>query len=570
MPPETRTYESSDRTVALEGVEFFNLIPDALLIVDSGGTIRYGNVQATTMFGYADHELLGLKVEVLIPEQNRQRHVHTRNNYQLNPTIRQMGKGLPLRACRKDSSEFPVDVMLSPMPSSAGLTLAIVRDMTISAMLQDDLRRLAYFDTLTNLPNKTSLYKDLGALLFHDLTQATSQLAIVSFDLDGFKDVNDTFGHSAGDELLKCVAQRWVAVSSDELQIYRFGGDEFIVLIPGGGDPRRIAEIVERMLQALKAPFQITGRTVYIGASAGIANTQSDGCDVETLLANVDLALYSAKSDGCGHYAFFHSYMRKESQARQDIDLKLRHALSDGEFELYYQAQVRLADSSLVGAEALLRWHSGGNIVLPGAFIKALSQNPAATEVGSWILRKACETVAAWRSKSLLPVRIAVNLFESQFRDPSFANQVENILVETKLPPDALILEITENVAFSSGAAMLAVLRKLRNVGVGLALDDFGTGYGSLSDLIQMPLTHLKIDQQFVRGIGVDEKCTAVVRLLVALAKNFKLEVIAEGVETDAQASFLRAEGCDQAQGFLFARPVSASAFETTLGTACG
>lgn len=385
------------------------------------------------------------------------------------------------------------------------------------------------------------------------------------FDLDGFKQVNDTLGHSAGDQLLKIVAQRWTAVLGEGSRIYRLGGDEFIMLIPNCGDPCRVAEIAEAMLLQLKTPFEINGEVIHIGASAGIAIAPADGADVEELIANVDTALYKAKANGPGRYVFFHSSQRAEMQARRDLDLRLRRAHTDGEFELYFQPQVRLADCVVVGVEALLRWRCDGVIVAPGAFIEALAASPIAIEVGTWILRTACEITAAWLSKGLPPVRVAVNLFPSQFQDPLLVDKVQQVLADTNLPPGALELEITENIALSCNAATLAPLQKLREIDVQLAFDDFGTGYASLSFLTQMPLTHIKIDQSFVRGSPNDDKATAIVRSLIVMAHNIGLQVIAEGVETIEQARFLRSEGCDEGQGFLFAKPIPASAFEVLL-----
>jgi EAL domain-containing protein (putative c-di-GMP-specific phosphodiesterase class I) len=231
---------------------------------------------------------------------------------------------------------------------------------------------------------------------------------------------------------------------------------------------------------------------------------------------------------------------------------------------------VRLADARVVGSEALLRWNQGRTIVAPGAFIGVLAASPIAAAVGSWILRTACETAASWRSKGLRPTRVGVNLFPSQFHDPSFVTELERILADTGLPPDSLELEITENIALSCNAATLAPLRKLRELGVRIAFDDFGTGYASLSFLTQMPLTHIKIDQSFVRGLPDDHKLVAIVRSLIAMAHNVGLTVIAEGVETVSQAKFLRSEGCDEAQGFLFAKALPASAYETLLRAAAG
>jgi EAL domain-containing protein (putative c-di-GMP-specific phosphodiesterase class I) len=280
------------------------------------------------------------------------------------------------------------------------------------------------------------------------------------------------------------------------------------------------------------------------------------------------MALYKAKANGRGNSVFFHNALRADVHARRELELKLRQAYAQGELELYLQPQVRLADAAVVGSEALLRWNQGRTVVAPGAFIEMLAASPIAAAVGSWVLRTACETAASWRSMGLQPTRVAVNLFPSQFHGPSFVAELEEVLAATGLPPDSLELEITENIALNRNAATLAPLRRLRELGVHIALDDFGTGFASLSFLTQMPLTRIKIDQSFVRGLPDDHQLVAIVRSLIAMAHNLGLGVIAEGVETVAQANFLRSEGCDEAQGFLFAKPLTASAFEALLRAA--
>jgi diguanylate cyclase (GGDEF)-like protein/PAS domain S-box-containing protein len=541
----------------------FDILPDALLTADPSGVIRQVNQRLTTMFGYEPGELLGQPIEVLMPERVRPRHTHNRTGYQRAPTVRSMGVGLDLWGRRKDGSEFAVDIMLSPLtPSPDRLILAVVRDITESKRMSDDLRQLAFSDPLTRLPNRSALYEKLGKLL----TQTPSApVSLALLDLDGFKEVNDTFGHSVGDELLRSVTGRWAAVLPDECRIYRLGGDEFVLLMPDCGDPRRVAMLVGTMLQALEMPFQIAEKAVHVAASVGITIAPVEGGAVDELLANADLALYRAKAAGRGRHVFFHYSMRAEFEARRNLDLELRNAHLNGEFELYFQPQVRLSDLSLVGAEALLRWRRNGRIVAPSAFIDALAASTVCTEVGTWILRSACAAAAAWRSRGLLPIRIAVNLFARQFNEPSFVAEVEMALAASRLPAHVLELEITENVALQSNASTLAALHQLRDMGVQLALDDFGTGYGSLSYLTQMPLTHIKIDKSFTGGVPHHQKPTAIVRSLISLAHNLGLKIIAEGVETAEQADFLRTEGCDDMQGFYFGKPLPMSAFERVL-----
>jgi diguanylate cyclase (GGDEF)-like protein/PAS domain S-box-containing protein len=546
-----------DRTIS------FDLIPDALVTADFDGVIRQVNSQLTSMFGYGEDELIGQPIEILLPERVRERHIRHRAALDNRPMIRPMGGGFELHGRRKDGSEFPVDIMLSSLDD--GRVLAVVRDVTAAQNMSARLTQLAYCDALTGLPNRTALYRVLDNFFKADRDGGSRSMSIALFDLDGFKEVNDTMGHSAGDRLLKEVAERWLAVIGGGPQIFRLGGDEFILLVSDCGDPGRIADIVKAMLLQLEMPIDIAGTTAFVSASAGIAIAPADGADAEELIANVDMALYKAKSIGRGQCAFFLNALRADAYARRELDIKLRQAHLQGEFELYFQPQVRLADGRIVGAEALLRWSQNRTLVAPGAFIEMLAASPIAASVGTWILRTACEAATSWWHPDRQPIRVAVNLFPSQYYDPSFATEIEQVLADTGLAPASLELEITENIALGENVAAIEPLRKLRDLGVRIALDDFGTGYASLSFLTRMPLTGIKVDQNFVRGLPNDPNLAAIVRSLIVMAHNLGLKVTAEGVETPEQMRFLVAEGCDEAQGFLFARPLCASAFAALL-----
>jgi diguanylate cyclase (GGDEF)-like protein/PAS domain S-box-containing protein len=542
-----------DRTIS------FDLIPDAIVTVDVKGVICQLNSRLTAMFGYLEDELIGRPIEVLLPERVRERHIRHRGVLDSGPMIRAMGDGRELRGRRKDGSEFPLDIMLSSLDD--GRVLAVVRDTTLAKNMRSRLTQLAYFDSLTGLPNRAALYRALDEFFTADGDSPTRPISIALFDLDGFKEVNDTMGHSAGDRLLKEVADRWGAVIGSGPRIFRLGGDEFILMFADCGDPGRIAGVVDTMLQQLEAPFDIAGTTAFVSASAGIAIAPADGADTEELMANVDMALYKAKAIGRGRYAFFLNTLRADAQARRDLDIKLRQAHLQGEFELYFQPQVRLSDGRIVGAEALLRWNQGRSLIAPGAFIEMLAASPISTSVGNWILRTACEAAAAWQRPDQPPIRVAVNLFPAQYYNPLLVAEIEEVLADTGLPPDLLELEITENIALGENAAAIEPLRRLRDLGVRVALDDFGTGYASLSFLTRMPLTDIKIDQTFVRGLPDDPRMVSIVRSLIAMAHHLGLKVIAEGVEATPQMQFLLAESCDEAQGFLFAKPLPAAAF---------
>jgi EAL domain-containing protein (putative c-di-GMP-specific phosphodiesterase class I) len=320
------------------------------------------------------------------------------------------------------------------------------------------------------------------------------------------------------------------------------------------------------MLKRLNEPFLINDQLVHLGASAGVAIAPRDGADVEELIANADLALYQAKADGGRNLRFFVPVLRAQAQARRSLGLELRRAFAESEFEIFFQPQIRLSDNAVVGAEALLRWrHPQRGVLAPGAFIDTLAESAIASGVGRWIIRTACEQAAAWRAIGLPLERVGVNLFPSQAYDPALSQDVMDALRDFGLPAEALELEISENIALNRGDSR--VLQGLHDQGVKLAFDDFGTGYASLSYLTRLPLSRIKIDRSFVGKLTRDAQDAAIVRSLIVMAHNLNLGVIAEGVETREQAGFLLAENCEEAQGFLYAKPLPAQELEAYLRT---
>jgi predicted signal transduction protein with EAL and GGDEF domain len=348
-------------------------------------------------------------------------------------------------------------------------------------------------------------------------------------------------------------------------EVCRLGGDEFVVIIPDCGDPRLVAGIVGTILTRLSEPFDINGNVLHLGSSAGIAIAPVDAAQPDELIANADLALYQAKSDGGRSYRFFVSALRARAQARRNLGIELRRAFAEQEFELHFQPQIRLADHAVVGAEALLRWrHPERGLIAPGAFIEPLAESSIGSEVGKWIIRAACEQTAAWRNSGLPLGRIAVNLFPAQARSAALVVDVEEALRASGLPADCLELEITENGALKCEDAD-TTLQKIDELGAKLSFDDFGTGYASLTYLTRFPVWRIKIDRSFVARITDNAEDTAMACSLIAMAHNLGLCVIAEGVETEAQAAFLLEQGCEEAQGFLYAKPLPAAEFEAYL-----
>jgi len=537
--------------------------PVAIVCCDLNRKTMLWNRTAEEMFGYSAEEVLGLPSKLAPPEGAAEsqmlfdRAIGGEIIRQLEGTRR-----------RRDGSLIQVRVAAAPMYNLDGTVRGVARayeDITDSKRAQEQLSRLAHYDPLTGLPNRLSLQKELGRLLAgcHH-----SPVAIALFDLDGFKDVNDTLGHSTGDQLLIEVCQRFIEVT-DELsraaKVCRLGGDEFVIIVPDCGDPRVIAEIVELILQRLKDPFDVNGNILHLGSSAGIAIAPNDAEQADELIANADLALYQAKSEGGQTHRFFLPALRARAQARRGLGVELRRAYAENEFELFFQPQIRLADKAVVGAEALLRWrHPERGLIAPAAFIDELADCSIAPEVGRWIIATACAQTAAWRDAGLRLDRIGVNLFPTQAHSQDLLEDVEDALRATGLPAATLELEITENVALNFEDSS-ATLRKVQALGVRLAFDDFGTGYASLNHLTRFPIWRIKIDRSFVNRITNSIDDAAIVRSLIAMAHNLGLRVVAEGVETDAQAAFLLKESCEEAQGYLYAKPLPAAEFELYL-----
>jgi diguanylate cyclase (GGDEF)-like protein/PAS domain S-box-containing protein len=516
---------------------------------------------AEQIFGYTAEEMMGRRTLLVPPEATSESQAMFERCL-VGETIRDV----EVRRRRKDGSIVDVELAATPMYNPDGKVWGVAwayDDITSRKKAERQLNQIAHFDQLTGLPNRVSLKSELTSLLTADEHHRTHSIAL--FDLDGFKDVNDTDGHSTGDQLLVEVARRLSDAAGDVGRVYRLGGDEFVVVVPGCGDPRLVTALVDSMLRRLAEPFEVHEHVHHIGGSAGIAIAPQDGVSVDELTANADLALYKAKSDGGHTYRLFVPVLRARARTRRGLQVELRRALAENEFELYFQPQIRLGDEAVVGAEALLRWrHPQRGLVGPGAFIQTLAESSLASAVGAWVIRDACAKTAAWRAMGLSLNRMSVNLFPTQCRDLGLLAEVESALLMSGLPADILELEISETFALDNDDS-IRPLQELQNAGIKLAFDDFGTGYASLSYLTKFPVSRIKIDRSFIARVADDAENAAIVRSLIAMAHNLKLGIIAEGVETPAQARFLLEERCEEAQGFLYAEPLSAADFEAYL-----
>jgi diguanylate cyclase (GGDEF)-like protein len=431
--------------------------------------------------------------------------------------------------------------------------IATHEDVTEQRDFSVRLAYIAHHDGLTDLPNRLLLRERLNEAL--NRMKPGETVAVLCLDLDHFKNVNDSLGHSIGDALLKQVAERLRHCIREGDTVARMGGDEFAIVQVGAVQPMAATALASRLIDELGAPYSLDGHNVVTSTSVGVAISPSDGTDSDHLLKSADLALYRAKEEGRGTHRFFESEMNERMQARRELEVDLRRAIVQGEFELYYQPLVNLCDNQVAGFEALLRWnHPERGRVLPADFIPLAEEIGLIVPIGEWVLRQACSEAAGWPNH----VKVAVNLSPVQFKGPAVVQSVLNALASSGLAPSRLELEITESVLLENTTAALAMLHQLRGLGVSIAMDDFGTGYSSLSYLQSFPFDKIKVDRSFISGLGQGASSHAILRAVASLGTSLCIATTAEGVETEAQLAEVRAEGITQIQGYLISPPKSA------------
>jgi diguanylate cyclase (GGDEF)-like protein/PAS domain S-box-containing protein len=427
---------------------------------------------------------------------------------------------------------------------------------------RDQLEHQATHDTLTGLANRSLLHDRMRQAIGYCLRHH-SLLATVFLDLDNFKFINDTLGHTVGDELLKLAASRLRACVREGDTVARLGGDEFVLLLLDEPNPEAVSQAVQRILETMARPYPIADKEYAMTCSMGVSLCPQDGSDAETLLKNADAAMYRAKAQGRNAFHFFTAEINQALSERMALERDLRAALQREELTLHYQPKVSLVSGQMIGAEALVRWnHPQHGMLSPARFIPIAEETGLIVPMGEWVLRQACEQARRWREAGLDFKVLSVNLSVRQFRAPDLVQQVARLLELTGLPPAALDLELTESLVTDNAEEFIAKLRALKALGVQLSVDDFGTGYSSLSYLKQFPVDRLKLDQSFVRHIVTDKGDAAIAQAVIRLGQILELAVTAEGVETEEQLAFLRRYGCDEAQGYLFSPPLPAPAFE--------
>jgi diguanylate cyclase (GGDEF)-like protein/PAS domain S-box-containing protein len=509
------------------------------------------NDAAVQHYGYARETFLGMQLRQIWPEDEWATH---------SQALQRLGdvynSSHDWRHLKADGSEIHVLTFGRRVAFDGrdGYLVAVV-DITERRKAEARIAHMAHHDGLTNLPNRDLFQDRLGAALQRGKS-GQHRVAVLCVDLDLFKNVNDSFGHPMGDRLLKQVAARLKSEVSGDNLAARLGGDEFAIVLAADASPNGASDFAARMIRILSESYDIDGIEVTVGASIGIALSPGDGESSEELMRNADMALYRAKSDGGGVHRFFEREMDLQAQRRRDMELDLRRAFANGEFELHYQPLVDIAADRISGFESLLRWrHPEKGMISPAEFVPVAEDIGLIVTLGEWVLREACTEAAKWPAD----IKVAVNLSPVQFRSRNLVQVVISALAHSGLSPRRLELEITESLFLAETAANLAILHQLRELGVSISMDDFGTGYSSLSYLRSFPFDKIKIDRSFVKDLVARTDCVAIVRAISGLGRSLNITTTAEGVETTDQLDWLRAEGCNEVQGFLFsaAKPAS-------------
>jgi diguanylate cyclase (GGDEF)-like protein/PAS domain S-box-containing protein len=503
------------------------------------------NDAAVEHYGYSRAQFLSMNL----------RHIHDCATYDelkaLDHASSESYAGRTWRHLLADQSMIDVAIFARAITHGAVPAVLIAAiDITERKRAEARVAHMAHHDALTGLPNRVLLRLRMEQAIAR-MRRNDKGVAILCIDLDNFKAVNDTLGHPAGDLLLQCVAERTQAGLRGEDTAARLGGDEFAVLATGIENPAEVTALAERLLADLSEPFQVYGHQVMVGASIGIALAPGDGDDADRLLKNADMALYRAKAEGKGAFRFFEAEMDARVQARRRLEVDLRAALKNETLEVYYQPLVDLETGEMAGLEALVRWpHPERGLIPPSEFIPVAEETGTIAQLGAYVLRRACTDATQWPEH----VKLAVNLSPLQFRTGNLFLAVKDALAASGLPATRLELEITETLLLEKVDHVFATLHALRALGVRISMDDFGTGYSSLSYLRSFPFDKIKIDRSFVRDIAGNSEAQAIVRAIVSLGLNFGMKITAEGIETEAELACLKAEGCDEGQGFLFSK----------------
>jgi diguanylate cyclase (GGDEF)-like protein/PAS domain S-box-containing protein len=550
-----------------ESVEISRLVLenslDAIINMNSQGLVIEWSGAAHKMFGYRREDALGKKLsDLIIPVRDREAHINGMNRVMATNQSNMTGRRVEVSALRSDGTEISVEMSVAKIETSHLVFFsAFIRDITDRKASESQIQKLAHFDPLTDLPNRV-LLQDHFKYALSLVKRNNSKLAVIFLDLDHFKDINDTLGHSIGDLLLIEVAKRLASTLREEDTLSRLGGDEFILILPGT-DSHGAANVSQKLLSILAQPYHIDTFELTVTGSIGVALYPSDGNNLEMLSQKADTAMYRAKHEGRNNYRFFTAAMQATSARNLQLVTALRYALERNQLSLHYQPQVSIHQNCIIGTEALIRWHHPElGSISPAEFIPIAEDSGLIIPIGEWVLRQAVKQAKQWIDDGQDPLIMAVNISAIQFRHPDLPNLVTQILKEIGLAPEYLELELTEGVAMYDPQAAIEIMNNLYELGIRMSIDDFGTGYSSLSYLKKFKVYKLKIDQSFVQDLGTDAEDKAIISAIISMSRSLGLQTIAEGVETIEQLTYLRNQGCDEVQGYYYSKPVPSKQLE--------
>lgn len=555
---ESVAHHQYEKEMVLADVVFEKTI-EGIIITDSNGLIQRVNRAFTSITGFQSDEVVGKNPRIL----QSKRHDDA--------FYKEMWKSLTCHGIwegeiwnrRKNGETYLEWLSINAIKDSEDKTIhyvALFHDITEIRRSQEKLTYQANYDVLTGLPNRQMFNDRLNMAIAH-AHRNELPIGVLFLDVDDFKNVNDSLGHFNGDLLLQQIALRLTECCREEDTVARLGGDEFLLIAQFiKKDEPAAARLAERIIDTFNTPFELGGHQVYVSASIGVTIYPGDGEDVETLVKNADVAMFRAKSSGKNHFRMFTDTMNREVMRKIALSNDLRGALDRKEFSVYYQPKVDIPIGAVVGMEALARWNRfNKEMILPAEFIPLAEDIGLISRMGEWVLSTACHQTKEFSALFGRDLIVAVNLSVRQFRDENFIEIIKKTLQKTGLRPNLLTLEITESIVITNIKKTVATLNSLKELGVHVSIDDFGTGYSSLSYLKKMPLSELKIDKSFIDDVPVDAEASAIVKAILSIANSLNLKTVAEGVETREQLTFLCEEGCNEIQGYLFSKPLTAS-----------
>jgi diguanylate cyclase (GGDEF)-like protein/PAS domain S-box-containing protein len=525
-------------------------VPDALIVINACRHIEWINSAASALFKYHEDELLGRSIDDFIADPMFVRSML--DSLIISPYV----QGMETTFINKEGNLIPVSIsssLFSDHVHCGGLVL-VLQDITMRKKTEDHLLYLANYDALTNLPNRSLLLDRIDRALTR-APRHNQLVAILFCDLDGFKLINDTYGHNMGDHMLKIAAQRLTTCIRAEDTVARHGGDEFVVILNDLTNQHDACQVAQKIINIFSKPFEIRNHQFFIGVSIGITISPNDGEDAETLLKNADVAMYRVKEQGKNAYQLYSPNMNLRAQTRLSLEKDLHRALDNDEFLIYYQPRIHVPSGTVVAMEALVRWqHPTKGVIPPEKFLAVAEETSLILPLGKQMLHKACSDYETWVTAGLTVPRIAVNLSDKEFRNRDLLSNLKSILSETRLQPSSLELELTERIFSGDVKSTLLTLEKLEDVGVHLCIDDFGTGYSSLSKLNHTPIRTIKIDRSFTSHICSNDDDATTIAAIIAMANTLQLEIVAEGVETKTQLDLLQRLGCQTMQGYYFSQ----------------